>query len=170
MKWETIANLGWWWLLPILLIYALGVYLGNKGSIVVYRNFNDLMIVGLLVIIPVGLISLLAFISGDNSANQESSSQLFLVGLVLVGLVMLLILYRTFRDNPNPLKMLLALYVKLPTGILFFFHLSNIFMGKSRTKRRESIFWTIIMVPLLYGLVHDKSKGKLPGISGRSHY
>ena|SRR5690554_1388701 len=157
-------ELNWWYvLLPIVLLYAIGIWLGNKGRIIVYRNYNDIMIVGLLVIIPAAMISLLTFIGNDEAAFESAQGPLIIVTLGLMLITLLLVVIRTFIDNKNPIKAILALYVKIPTAIMFFVHLLTIFTGTKRNQRRNSIFWAIIMLPLLYGLVHDKSKGKLPG-------
>jgi len=163
----AFINLGIYWLIPIIGLYALGVWLGNRGTIVVYRNYNDIMLIALLIIIPSFASSIVVFFSGGGDAASSKDAEeliykpVLTVVSILVGLAISFIVIRTASDNKNPLKTALALYVKIPTGVLFFFHLKNIFTGSSRKSRRHSVFWTIIMVPLLHGLVKDKSKGLL---------
>lgn len=157
-----IAHFGWWLVLGFILLYAFGVWLGNRGSIIVYRNYNDVMIVGLLVIIPSVAFGVVTAFGGDEELMAMVGVPVTLITLALTGITLVAVIIRTFLDNRNPLKALLAIYVKLPTGIMFFVHLINIFTGDNRKQRRQSVFWTLIMVPLLYGLVYDKSKGKLP--------
>lgn len=147
------------------LIYILGVWMGASGSLVVYRNFNDVMLVGLLFIVPVIAASAFFYVTDIEALHMP----ILYVVLTLEALFLLLILVRTWRDNSGLFSTLLALYVKLPTGILFFFHLFTVFSGDSRQKRRQSIFWTIMLLPLLYALVKDKSTGFLPRSGRGSH-
>jgi len=150
---------GWWVLIPALLLYVLGVWLGNTKRIVVYRNYTDVMIVGLLVILPTAALGVILLVThGEQSAGAEHqlSFYLILALVAILALVFVTICVKTFRDNPNPLKALLALYVKIPIGIVFFLNFAGIFRGGSRTARRNSIFWTLILTPLLYGLINDK--------------
>ena len=171
----AFIDLGIYWVIPIIGLYALGVWLGNQGTIVVYRNYNDIMLIALLIIIPSFASSIFIFFSGngDPTSSKEAAELVYkpvlTVVAVLVGLAISFIVIRTASDNKNPLKTALALYVKIPTGILFFFHLKNIFTGSSRKSRRHSVFWTIIMVPLLHGLVKDKSKGILASSKRGGH-
>lgn len=156
---DNAGFITWWmYLLPIVLIYAVGVYMGSKGSIVVYRNFFDVMIVGLLYMIPLVGVGFIALIDSDAEGSSEFVSGLFVLLAVLELAVLIFVLVRTWFDNRNPLKMLLALFVKLPTGIFFFSHFYNMFTAKNRHSRRKSAFWFIFMMPLFYALVHDKSK------------
>lgn len=151
---------GWWVLVPIIFFYALGIWMGNTQRLTVYRNYTDVMIVGLLVILPTAVLGFILLVAhGETSAESDMSYTFWLLmGLAAVlTVVLLIIVVRTWRDNPNPLKMLLALYVKIPTGILFFFNFVGIFKGADRKSRRNSTMWTLIMTPLLYGLVVDKS-------------
>lgn len=150
---------GWWVLIPALLLYVLGVWLGNTKRIVVFRNYTDVMIVGLLVIIPTAFLGVILLVThGEQTSDSEHYLSFnLLMGLAgVLALVLITICVKTFRDNPNPLKALLALYVKIPTGIMFFFNFAGIFRGGNRTARRNSLFWTLIMTPLLYGLIADK--------------
>lgn len=144
-------------LLPLLL-YIYGVWCGAKEKLVVYRNYNDIMLVGLLVIIPIIAISV---IYNTSEAKQFHGTVLY-VALTLEALFILIITGRTWNDNSGILSTALAIYVKLPTGILFFFHLYNIFSGDKRSSRRSSAFWTLMMLPLLYALVKDKKTGFIP--------
>lgn len=61
-------------------------------------------------------------LGGGKEAVNELTAGLFIVMLVLEGLL-LLILVRTVLDNLNPLKAVLALYVKIPPALFFSFNL-----------------------------------------------
>ncbi|MDN7124534.1 hypothetical protein J6I90_06540 [Pseudidiomarina sp. 1APP75-32.1] len=153
-------ELGWWVLIPAILIYIIGVWLGNTKRIIVYRNYTDVMIVGLLVILPTAVLGIILLVThGEKSAgvDHQYSFYLLLALASALALVFIIICVKTFRDNPNPLKALLALYVKIPTGIMFFFHFAGIFRNGNRKARRNSLFWTLILTPLLYGLIADTS-------------
>ena len=153
---------------PILGLYAMGVWMGTTGRVVVYRNYYDIMIVGLLVILPVLFGSGMLFFQ-DHAA--EAFEILFPTLVVLEAGVAVAILMRTWNDNRSVWKTLLALYVKLPTGILFFVQLIAVFQSDTRKERRQSLLWTLLLLPLLYALVHDKSTGRLPGMPrGRTVY
>lgn len=143
-------------LVPCFLVYALFAYWGAVGKIVVYRNFNDVMLVGLLVVIPFSLIYIISYFQDEGG---DMARLLLPTVVVLEAVVMLVILVRTWRDNRNPFKLLASLYVKLPTGILFFVHLISAFSSKTREDRRKSLLWTVLLLPLLYSLVCDKKTG-----------
>ena len=125
------------------------------------------MLIALLILIPSFATRHYYFLLGGGGAasSQELADLIYqplIIVSILVGVAITYIVFRTAIDNRSPLKTILALYVKIPTGVLFFFQLKNIFTGSSRKSRRHSVFWTIIMVPLLHGLVKDKSRGNLP--------
>ena len=174
---ESLASaipLTWWVVgvgLLLILPFAVGIWMGMRQQVVVYRNYFDVMLVGGLYLIPAALIGfLIALGGGSGSDNSDGPNELvvafIVLALVLDLLLLIFILVRTWLDNPNPLKMLLALYVKIPLGVLFFMQFRNIFGGKQPRSRRNSMFWTLMMAPLIHGLVRDK-KGKLPGLPSR---
>ena len=145
-----------------LLVYIFGVWRGTTDKLVVYRNFNDVMLVGLLFIVPLIGITGYFYIADVEALHLP----ILYAVITLEAIFFLVILVRTWKDNRRLFSTLLALYVKLPTGVLFFVQLFSIFGGDSREKRRESIFWTIMLLPLLYALVKDKNTGFIPK-SGR---
>ncbi len=155
-----------WYTLPFILLYALGVSMGARKQLVVYRNYNDIFIVGLLFIFPIIYMTALFFLI---PSEQEKVNPNFLYFFIAVeSLIGLLVLGRAIADNKNPLKLLLALYVKVPTGILFFLHLYNVFAGDRAASRRSSIFWSLMLLPLLYALVCDKETGMTPRVPWHS--
>lgn len=162
MQWPQIEHAWIYIVIALVLLYALGVWLGAKGRVVVYRNYYDVMLVAGLYILPVLMTPAFILLGGGKEAVNELTAGLFIVLLVLEGLLLLFILVRSVRDNLNPLKALLALYVKIPTALFFSFNLLESFTAKSGRSRRKSIFWTVFMVPVIHALVQDKKTGKLP--------
>lgn len=150
--------------LMLIFLFAFGVRLGLRKTIVVYRNHYDVLLVGMLYMLPIAFLVAFAFLS-DAEGNGAAALQegLLAVGAALTGLLGLLVVIRTWRDNPHLLKMMMALFVKIPLGMFFFMHFYNIFDAKKSADRRKSIFWALLLVPLLHGLVRDRS-GRLPGI------
>lgn len=166
MQWSQIEHAWIYIVIALVLLYALGVWLGAKGKVVVYRNYYDVMLVAGLYILPVLMTPAFILLGGKEAVN-ELTVGLLIVMLVLEGVLLLFILIRSVRDNLNPLKALLALYVKIPTALFFSFNLLESFTAKTGRSRRKSIFWTLFMVPVIHALVHDKTTGKLPGRFGR---
>ena len=156
---ESEIQIAFWLLalIPFILLFAVGVWMSSKGKLVVYRNYNDLMVVGLLYMIPAVMLAYVLLISEE---SVTVGSSLFVIMVVLEFLVLLFVFVRTWIDNPNPIKMLLALYVKLPAGIFFFSRVFEAFDGETRSKRRNSVPWALLMLPLLHVLVHDKKNGR----------
>jgi hypothetical protein len=161
MQWPQVEHAWVYITIGLVLLYALGIWLGAKGKVVVYRNYYDVMLVAGLYLLPVLMTPAFILLSGSGELN-ELNGGLFIVLLVLEGLLLLFILVRTVLDNLNPLKALLALYVKIPTALFFSFNLYESFTAKSGRSRRKSIFWTVFMVPVIHALVQDKKTGKLP--------
>lgn len=153
----------WVWLAIPILLYAFGVWTGVKERLVVFRNYHDVLVVGLLYLIPATAFGIAAFM-GD---SEEIAAALLVGTLCLEALVLLIVLARTWRDNPNPLKALLAFYVKLPTAILFFNALAGAFDRRSAKDRRKSVFWALLLAPLLHALVKDRKAGRLPALPRR---
>lgn len=162
MQWPQIEHAWIYIVIALVLLYALGVWLGAKGQMVVYRNYYDVILVAGLYILPVLMTPAFILLGGGKEAVNEITAGLFIVLLVLEGLLLVFILVRTVRDNFNPLKAVLALYVKIPTALFFSFNLYESFAAKSGSSRRKSIFWTLFMVPVIHALVQDKKTGKLP--------
>src|SRR3990167_1590899 len=167
MQWPQIEHAWLYIVIALVLLYALGIWLGAKGKVVVYRNYYDVMLVAGFYILPVLMTPAFILLGGGKEAVNELTAGLFIVLLVLEGLLLLFILVRSVRDNLNPLKALLALYVKIPTALFFSFNLLESFSAKTGRSRRKSIFWTLLRIPVIHALVYDKTTGKLPGRFGR---
>lgn len=139
----------------ILLIVPLifGIILGLKNKIVVFRNYDDLWIVFLSIIIPFVFFFVYAALP---------SRIVIISGCITEILLLVNILYRTFEDNDrNILKTILALYTKLPLSFLFIFqfvsYLENI--SKPAYKRSNglvNIISILCLTPLILKLVKNK--------------
>ena len=91
-------------------VWLLGLILGLTKVITVYRDFNDVGLVGLTVALPVAvMMSLLG-------VGVQKFDFLLTPFLWFEAAMALLILVRTFVDNRNPLKAILAFLVKIPSA------------------------------------------------------
>jgi len=162
MQWPQIEHAWIYIVTALVLLYALGVWLGAKGKVVIYRNYYDVMLVAGLYILPVLMTPAFIVLGGGKEAVNEITAGLFIVMLMLEAVLLVFILVRTMMDNLNPLKAILALYVKIPTALFFSFNLLEAFTAKNGRSRRKSIFWTVFLVPVIHALVQDKMTGKLP--------
>jgi len=52
MQWPQMEHAWVWILLALLVVYAIGLWLGAKGKVVVYRNYYDVILVAGLYICP----------------------------------------------------------------------------------------------------------------------
>jgi RsiW-degrading membrane proteinase PrsW (M82 family) len=152
-----LGSFGLWWLVPFILLYIFGIWAARTNKIIVYRNYYDVLITGALYLIP-GIFLFYLFLSEE--ASKELTQHLLLFALALEAALLLFIIIRSWRDNPNPLWLILALYVKIPTAIFFMSLLYSIFHEKERSNRRKSGFWLLIIMPLIYALVNDKKTGR----------
>lgn len=164
---ELAALPSWIWIaIPIILTYFLGIWMGATERLVIYRNYYDVLVVGLLYLVPVTAFGFAALLGSDD-ANEEVAAVLLGIALALEALVFVIILARTWLDNPNPLKALLAVYVKVPTAVLFLNALFGAFDRRKAKDRRRSVLWLILLAPLVHALVRDKKTGRLPGLPRR---
>lgn len=136
-------------------IWVLGLILGMLKKIIVYRDFNDVTLCGLTVTLPIAAFFVLM--------NVGATHFHFMARLILwfEGAMALLILVRTFIDNRNPFKAILAFMVKLPIAILFAINIVDFITGDKRQSRRMSVFFIILLSGFVIALVNDKSKGFL---------
>ncbi|RRJ04644.1 hypothetical protein, partial [Pseudomonas aeruginosa] len=102
MQWPQMEHAWVWILVALLVVYALGLWLGTKGKVVVYRNYYDVILVAGLYILPVLMTPAFILLGGGKEAVNELTAGLFIAMLVLEGLLLLFILVRSVRDNLNP--------------------------------------------------------------------
>lgn len=144
-----------------LLLYFYGVYLGSKQKIVVFRSLADFVMTGLICITPITVMILLILMGDYYDLIVKNFG---LTAAIIYGLAVTFILVRTWNDNTGVFQFLLAIYVKIPTSFLFFYFFMGAFNNEKRTDRKSSFMWTVLMLPLIYKLIKDKSNIKVPRV------
>ncbi len=146
-------------------VIIIGCFLGYNNKITVYRNYSDLGLCFLLFLAPFVVILSLAspYIGSLVSSLSESRQNLLLWFIVaLLALLLIWILVRTAKDNPNPL-FFIAIITKLTLAALFIFHFINMMSPGGKTaserasSRRRAVAILLLVAPLIAILVKDKS-------------
>ena len=140
-------------ILAFLLPLIIGIVLGWRKKTVVFRNYDDLFIAFLALVLPVplGFLYLL-------TNSQITLSLCILAELALV----FWIYYRTYEDNQgNFILTFLAFYTKIPLSILFLFQLLDLFDNilKPATEKNKSVSVVslLVLTPLILKLVKNKT-------------
>jgi len=144
-----------------LFFYFYGVYLGSKQKIVVFRSLSDFVMTGLICMAPITVTILLVILSDYYDLIVKNFG---LTAAIVYSCAIIFILVRTWNDNNGFLHFLIAIYVKIPTSLLFFYFFMGAFNGEKRSDRRNSWMWTVLMLPLIYKLIKDKSNIKMPRV------
>ena len=140
-------------IIVVLLPLIIGIILGWQEKNVVFRDYDDLFIVFLAMVLPVPLFFLYSSVN----------SQIMLAFCILIELALIFwIVYRTYQDNQgNLIYTFLALYTKIPLSILFLFQLlsllDNIFKPASRQDKGFSFISLLVLTPLILKLVRNKT-------------
>mgnify|MGYP003386212148 CR=1 FL=1 len=144
--------------IPWLLTVLAGSILGYTKKLTVFRNYDDLGLVFLIVALPLLSIMPSMYMQGDKDLVQ---SFWILVAGVTFGIFGLVVL-RTYHDNPNVFAALVALITKLTLSIFFVYNLLRLISPGGKTAvanqniRGRATVWLLILAPLVYGLVRDK--------------
>lgn len=144
------TGIGW------LLIVVIGTILGYKDKIVVFRDYNDLGLAFLVVLMPMPLMYFLGLFSQD---HQQLSNWII---IAFESVLFLWIAIRTFKDNTNLIYAVVALITKISLSVLFIINLLEFVSpsGKSASDRhgfRRSAFAILLIVtPLVFTLVKIK--------------
>jgi hypothetical protein len=136
-------------------IWVLGLILGMLKQIIVYRDFNDVTFCGLTVTLPMAAFFILMNMGATSFHGIAKYAWWFEAAMALV------ILVRTFIDNRNPFKAILAFMVKMPVAILFAVNIVDFVTGEKRQSRRMSVFFILLLSGFVIALVNDRSKGFL---------
>lgn len=140
-------------IIVLLLPLIIGIVLGWQEKTVVFRDYNDLFIVFLAMVLPVPLVFL----------YSATNSQIMLSFCILAETALIFwIIYRTYQDNQGDLIFaLLALYTKIPLSILFLFQLlsllDSIFKPASRQDKGFSVISLLVLTPLILKFVRNKT-------------
>ncbi len=131
-------------------VWLLGLILGLTKVITVYRDFNDVGLVGLTVALPVAVMMSLLGVGVQKFDFLLTPFRRFEAAMAL------LILVRTFVDNRNPLKAILAFLVKIPIGVLFAVNVVDYFTANRRQDRRLAGFFILLLSGFTIALVANK--------------
>ncbi len=164
-------------LMVLLGLLVVGIFLGagQNRKIIVFKDYDDL---GLTFLIPVAffLIQIIYHWCGGTGPWG-----LYLASAVAALLALKMLAVTFIENGRNPLKTLVALYVKLPLSIIWILNLITLLNpgGKSAQQRRaargQALVILTLLTPIIALLVVDKSgsafnpRGWLHGRRGVSH-
>lgn len=148
--WQALAAV---WLVAVLI----GVVVGWRRGITVFRNFNDLALVFFAGASALAAFFVVVLSTGEGWVRPAVLGVLLLtaVGCLIVTAV------RTWIDNRNPFWFVIALVTKLSLAALFLIHLVELISpagktGVQRAKRRASALgWLVLLTPVILKLVRD---------------
>ncbi|GEM_PF-6842658 len=140
------------------ILIVLGIILGLTKSVVIYRDYLDVVKCGSLILLP--YILMLLFAKVIILFNSELLNKIF-IGLIIVIEVILLIsiVVGTYKDNRSIIKTFLALITKIPLTTLFVLLLLELFSPSDEKKKenKTDIFLILALItPLIYALVRHK--------------
>ncbi len=146
------------------LVVVLGVVLGVKEKITVFRNYNDLAIVFILGYIgPVALPYLIGSLVGlviEIKPEYQKTTLYALMAAIEIPIIFWFII-RAYKDNNSVWKTALALVTKTTLAVLFLLNLWSFVSpaGETAAKRakvrRSALAWLLMLTPLIYALVRD---------------
>jgi len=106
-------------LVIFIVITIIGIFLGFKQKITIFRDFNDLGLVFLIELLPI----VLMYLSSLIAANQN---KIVITSIIIVEIILFMwIIARTYQDNNNILSTLIALITKTSLSILFILNLMS---------------------------------------------
>lgn len=148
---ETFQNLtNVYGLIGFVSFVIIGTILGFTQKAIIFRDYNDLGISFLSILTPTAL-AITTFIF-----QSESDQNIWLMysSFVSVG-ILLYILFRTIKDNSNPIFGLFAFVTKLILSILFIFNFILFLapQGSTRSKRNLVRAVSMIFLALSGGLI-----------------
>lgn len=142
-----------------ILIVVVGTILGFMKKITVYRNYDDIGLVFLMMLLPFVAIMASLYLRGLDEKVVYA-----LLGLFGCAEIFLFVVsgVRTYQDNSNIFAALVALLTKLTLSVLFLYNLIRLISpgGKtlmdSRRTRESAALCLLVLAPIVYGLVRDK--------------
>lgn len=139
-----------WFILGWLIVVSMGIGLGLRERVVVFRDAADY---GWVLAVAAFMLGALVF---------SNSRLLLLVCLGGAGVALLGLSLRTAVDNPSPWRFAIALVTKLTLSILLIGALKDALnpagesAQKREHKRQSGILWLVVLVPLVWRLTRDK--------------
>lgn len=143
-------------LIAWIVIVVIGVIMGFKQKITIFRDYNDFGLVFLLGMVPVVLMYLFQLVANDN----QKVGLIFIVSVEAI--LFLWIIIRTFQDNHNPLNFFVALVTKITCSVLFIINLLDFVTPSGKTSsyrassRRKGFAFLLILTPIVFSLVKNK--------------
>jgi hypothetical protein len=139
-----------------LIIVIIGVILGIKQKLVVFRNYNDL---GLVFLIPLSIIAMVYFLP---YLPKDHNNIGLLFGFIVESILIIYVIIRTIRDNHNPFLCLIAIITKISLSVLFIINFLDFVaaqgktMSERATVRHKALVVFLIVAPLVFALVKTK--------------
>jgi len=162
-------NVAEWSLIALGTIVVLGTILGWKARrIIVYRDVADVALSLALASAPLLTLAGYYFIFGGPDGVDASGPVGWLASLA-TPVLLLIVVFRTSIDNPNPVYLVIALITKTVLGILSCLVLIEFILPNPETKegrpnnRKKSLFGLALLALLLFNLIASQHKRLLPG-------
>ena len=141
-----------------------GVLMALTKRAIFYADYKDL--------------KLCALMTGGPAVILAISSKWLLVYprpiLLVTGLLFIALLGKvaveTWRANRSVFKLVIILIAKITLSFLYVVHFFDALTAEKRSKRGVSWFILLLLLPLVYALVHDKSGAKVRLPSGRGRF
>jgi len=130
-------------LVIFIVITIIGIFLGFKQKITIFRDFNDLGLVFLIELLPI----VLMYLSSLIAANQN---KIVITSIIIVEIILFMwIIARTYQDNNNILSTLIALITKTSLSILFILNLMSFSNPTEKTEEKRASVGRFLLVLLL---------------------
>jgi len=140
-------------IIVLLLPLIIGIICGWQEKIVVFRDYNDLFMVFITIILPIPLFFLYSL----------AASKIMLAVCIFIEIFLIIeVICRTYQNNQGVIiYTFLSLYTKIPLSVLFIFSLLKLLehFSKPESKRNEgfSFIPLLILTPLILNLVKNKT-------------
>lgn len=143
-------------LIILILIIITGCILGYKQKITVFRNYNDLFLTFLLLLLPIVLSYIFLFVGFSDSPVTKY----FIIAIELI--LFIYIVIQTVKDNENLFYSFISLITKIFLSILFVFNLINFITPTGKTakdragSRQIGFIFLLALAPIVFMLVKNK--------------
>lgn len=139
-----------WFILGWLSMVSMGIVLGLRERVVVFRDPADYGWV----------LAVAAFLLGALVFSNTRLPLLFCLGSA--GVALLVLTLRTWGDNSSPWRFAIALVTKLTLAVFLIGALKDVLdptgaSARERERKRQSgMLWLVVLVPLVWRLTRDK--------------
>lgn len=152
------SNFGTALLIAWFFVVAIGASAGWRKSITVFRNYDDLALVFFLGLDVIAAFFLLWAFGQENHGFSAAVAIIGLLGFIGLSII---IVVRTWIDNPSILWFPIALITKISLAALFLINLFGLVKpgGKTQVQRSKSradaLGWLLIITPIIVRLVRN---------------